>query len=41
MLCVSAAIVFLLYMLGEKQYKYNTDAGNCVKIGQMKNQNFM
>jgi hypothetical protein len=29
---VSAAIVFLLYMLGEIQRKYNTNAPMCGKI---------
>ena len=28
--------VFLLHMLGEIQYKYNTNERSCVKIGQMK-----
>ncbi len=32
---VSAAFVFLLYMMGEIQYKNNTGAESCVKIGQM------
>ena len=31
----SAAIVFLLYMMGEIQYKNNTDAERYDKMGQV------